>query len=113
MENIVLREFEEREWLAMKSFYKKDCGSNYIFTNCVFFYRNFFSPLKPDKRCGYRELDDQSGATLLPMDFTPIRHRNRIDTLVAFIDPDDPAYTEIERKNCYFVKGDGDQDRTN
>ncbi len=45
MENIVLREFEECEWLAMKNFYKKVYGSNYIFTNRVFFNWNFFSCL--------------------------------------------------------------------
>ncbi len=78
MENIVLHEFEESEWLAMRE-----------------------TPR-------FLELSETA-----KMDFNPIRHRDRIDTSVAFFDPDDPAYAEIERNYCYFVKGDGDQDRAN
>jgi GNAT superfamily N-acetyltransferase len=57
--------------------------------------------------------DETTSATLLPMDFNPIRHRNDILLLVLFPDRDDPSSAEIERGSYYFVKGDGDQDRAN
>jgi GNAT superfamily N-acetyltransferase len=63
---------------------------------------------------GYVELKDEvSGATLLPMDFNPLRYRSLLPILVTLTDRNHPAVAEIERGDFYFVKGDGDQDRAN
>jgi hypothetical protein len=62
---------------------------------------------------GYSELVDDDGATLLPMDFNPVRHRERILTLILVRDPADLAAAELERGAFYLVKGDSDQDRAN
>jgi len=66
------------------------------------------------RTAGYVELkDESSGATLLPMDFNPLRYRGTLPILVTLRDLQDSASAEIERGAFYFVKGDGDQDRAN
>ncbi|HVQ35974.1 MAG TPA: GNAT family N-acetyltransferase [Pyrinomonadaceae bacterium] len=82
-----------------------------VFIDFIFCGEMDFSQLKA---AGYVELSDQSsGATLLPMDFNPLRYRSVLPILVTLRDPEDSAAAEIERGAFYFVKGDGDQDRAN
>ncbi|MCX6995546.1 MAG: hypothetical protein NTV49_00305 [Kiritimatiellaeota bacterium] len=54
MDNIVLREFQERDWPDLVRFYEQFYRPGYIFTNRAFFDWNFMSPLRPDTRSGQR-----------------------------------------------------------
>jgi GNAT superfamily N-acetyltransferase len=54
MAEILCREFAEPDWNDTVRFYKEFYGSEYIFTRREFFNWNFFSPLRPDARCGQR-----------------------------------------------------------
>ncbi len=62
---------------------------------------------------GYREFQAPDGAMLLPMDFAPPRHRDRVLALATFLDVDDPGNDEFKAGRFYAVKGDGDLDRAN
>lgn len=62
---------------------------------------------------GFYEPNDRSGATLLPMDFNPIRNRDNMQMFAVFRDRNDPKQKELIEGNFYFVKGDSDQDRAN
>ena len=61
----------------------------------------------------FQEFIDADGATLLPMDFAPIRHRDTIPALMTFLDRQDPGCADFDNGHYYLVKGDGDQDRAN
>jgi len=58
MAEIILREFEEEDWSDLVRFYEEFYRPGYIFTNREFFDWNFYSPLRPDERCGQRLLVD-------------------------------------------------------
>ncbi len=62
---------------------------------------------------GYHELINPEGASLLPMDFNPIRCRASMQMLAFFLDRNDPRAREVAAGEYFFVKGDGDQDRAN
>lgn len=62
---------------------------------------------------GYREFQAPDGAMLLPMDFAPLRQRDRVLALATFLDADDAGNHEFECGRFYVVKGDGDLDRAN
>jgi GNAT superfamily N-acetyltransferase len=65
-------------------------------------------------RAGYRELEgDDPGAMPLPMDFAPLRCRPRMLLLALLLGTVGYADAELAAGECYFVKGDGDQDRAN
>ncbi len=65
------------------------------------------------EQVGFYEPNNPAGATLLPMDFNPIRNRDNMRMFALFQDKNDPRMKEIVEGNFYFVKGDGDQDRAN
>ena len=52
--NAVLRDFEEHDWSDLVRFYEEFYRPDYILTKRDFFNWNFFSPLRPDNRCGQR-----------------------------------------------------------
>lgn len=58
MTEIALSEFAEHHWPDMVRFYREFYGPGYIFTRREFFNWNFFSPLRPDGRCGQRLMLD-------------------------------------------------------
>jgi|GEM_PF-6900366 len=65
------------------------------------------------EQVGFYEPINQSGATMLPMDFNPLRYRDSMQMFALFRDENDPKMKEVVEGNFYFVKGDGDQDRAN
>ena len=63
---------------------------------------------------GYRELENGEAESMpLPMDFAPMRNRPRMRLLALLLDDGGPGDSQLARGDCYFVKGDGDQDRAN
>jgi len=65
------------------------------------------------EQVGFYEPNNRSEATLLPMDFNPIRNRDNMQMFAVFSDRNDPKMQELIEGNYYFVKGDSDQDRAN